>query len=456
LATTSLWAVKGRLDHLINYVENPKKTREDTADKEMQALLDVIGYTTRADKTAQKAYVAGINCLPETAIQEMILTKRQFFKENGRLAYHGYLSFKPGEVTAQECQEIGMALAREMWGDRFQVVVTTHLDKEHLHSHFALNSVSFVDGKKYDRTDAEYARMRSVADRLCRERGLEVIENPPKTKTPRMIYLAEENGEMTRYNVLRQVLDRAVDGSTVRDHLRLILRLQGYEIRKRGRYWAINIIGDERFTYLYHLGDGYSMDAITKRIYEGGLLKRAVVYRPPKPTREYADFKGSFHTVRKLTGFRALYVRYLYLLGKIPKNKPRPPQHPLFWEDVRKMRQLCEEGKLLNRNKIDSMEQLVAFKDSTKERMNDLIRQRTGIQNKLRRASEPEIIAELKAQKAAITAQITPLRRELRYAESIEERSLKMQERIEDYRRIRAQELEQKQQAKLKKRGYAR
>jgi hypothetical protein len=172
MAVTSLWAVKGRIDHLINYVENPEKTRADTVgDKDLQALWDIVGYTTRAEKTEQKLFVNGINCLPELAVTEMILVKMQFCKTDGRLAYHGYLSFKPGEVTPEQCHEIGLALAQEMWGAKYQVIVSTHLDKNHLHCHFAVNSVSFVDGMKYDRTNAEYARMRSIADRLCIEHG---------------------------------------------------------------------------------------------------------------------------------------------------------------------------------------------------------------------------------------------------------------------------------------------
>jgi hypothetical protein len=108
MAVTSLWAIKGRIDHLINYVENPEKTRADTAEnKDLQALWDIVGYTTRPDKTEQKLFVDGINCLPELAVTEMILVKKQFHKEDGRLAYHGYLSFKPGEVTPTQCHEIG-------------------------------------------------------------------------------------------------------------------------------------------------------------------------------------------------------------------------------------------------------------------------------------------------------------------------------------------------------------
>ena len=170
MATTSLWAIKGRLDHLISYVENPEKTKLITTnDKDLQTLWNVLSYTTRADKTEEKLYVSGINCIPAIAVEQMIITKKQFAKNDGRIAFHGFQSFKPSEVTPDIAHEIGMKFAKEMWGDRFQVVVSTHLDKEHLHSHFALNSVSFLDGIKYDRSNAEYIRMRKISDRLCKE-----------------------------------------------------------------------------------------------------------------------------------------------------------------------------------------------------------------------------------------------------------------------------------------------
>jgi hypothetical protein len=122
IATTKIWAIKGDVRSLVKYVENPEKT----ADTEMRDLHAVFDYATRNDKTEQKLFVSGLNCLPEIAIQQMIEVKKQFGKTDKILAFHAIQSFKPGEVTPQECHEIGMALAREMWGDRFQVIVATH------------------------------------------------------------------------------------------------------------------------------------------------------------------------------------------------------------------------------------------------------------------------------------------------------------------------------------------
>ena len=148
MATTSLWHIEGRLKDLIAYVENPEKTRADTPN--LQPLWDVFSYVSRPEATEQGEYVSAVNCLKEIALQQMILTKKQYGKENGYIAWHGYQSFKPGEVTPEQAHKIGLQLAKEMWGKQYQIIVTTHLDKDHLHNHFCFNSVSFLDGRKYN------------------------------------------------------------------------------------------------------------------------------------------------------------------------------------------------------------------------------------------------------------------------------------------------------------------
>ena len=437
MAVTSLWAIKGRIDHLIHYVENPEKT--DIANKDIQALFDIVGYTTRPDKTEKRLFVDGINCIPEIAVQEMIVVKKQFRKEDGRLAYHGYMSFQPGEVTPEQCHEIGMQLAREMWGDKYQVVVATHLDRNHLHCHFAINSVSFMDGKKYDRSNAEYVRMRSIADKLCLECGLSVIQHPPKAKTPRMIYLAEKKGEPTRYNVFRQAIDRAIASALTLQQFDRTLQEQGFAVKRTGKYWSIRIIGDDRTTRLYRLGERYTNEMITERILEGGLLKRITPYHKPEPTVRRVQFHGSFTKTPFLKGIRAMYYRWLYVLGKLPRSKPHPPLHPLLWEEVRKLRRYSEQARLLGTFKIDTMEQLQAFSDSTKSRMDALIGQRTQIQNKLRRASNPEIIENLKMEKTALTAEIAPLRKNLKLAEEVADNTERIQAKLQQIRQLERQ-----------------
>lgn len=152
MATTGFWPVKANLLALIKYTENPEKTAEDN----FNALHDVIDYDMNGDKTEQRLYVTGINCLPETVYERMMTTKRQFHKEGGVLAYHAYQSFKAGEVTPQECHRIGIETAKQMWGDRFEVLVTSHVNGEHLHNHYCINSVSFADGAKFKNKISEH------------------------------------------------------------------------------------------------------------------------------------------------------------------------------------------------------------------------------------------------------------------------------------------------------------
>ena len=173
MATTKLWHIQGRLKDLVDYVENPVKSGS-------QGFFNVFSYTQNPDKTADGQFVTAINCQKDIALQQMILTKQRYGKEDGYIAWHGYQSFKPGEITPEQCHVLGVELARQMWGDRFQIIVTTHLDKEHMHNHFCINSVSFKDGGKYNFSKKELKRLRDTSDRLCREHGLSVVEQPHK------------------------------------------------------------------------------------------------------------------------------------------------------------------------------------------------------------------------------------------------------------------------------------
>ena len=194
MATTSIWRVGGWLGKVVIYVENPDKTenpaayeKPDMEGHDAQGLSDVIEYAVQQQKTEKitaddegtaimQRFVSGVNCSPSTARDEMMAVKKRFGKEDGTVAYHGYQSFAPGEATSELAHEIGLALAKKLWGEKYQVLVATHLDREnHLHNHFVLNTVSFVDGIKYHRTEQDYFDMQRESDRLCREMPEKVI-----------------------------------------------------------------------------------------------------------------------------------------------------------------------------------------------------------------------------------------------------------------------------------------
>ena len=226
MAVTKIWPVKGSLRRLVDYASNPEKTTKDD-------LEAVIKYAMNGDKTSSKdeksCFVTGINCYADTALDEMLTTQQHFGKTRGNVAYHCYQSFKPGEVSPEQCHKLGIELASRMFGDKYQVIVATHLDKDHLHNHLVCCSVSFIDGKKFNDNKGAYARLRQLSDDICRENGLSVIEMP-KSKTPRQLHFAEKNSESTKYNLMREAIDNAVSLSISMPAFLDLIKQQGYVI----------------------------------------------------------------------------------------------------------------------------------------------------------------------------------------------------------------------------------
>ena len=204
MATTKIWPTKGHLASVLKYIVNEQKTDA-------------------------KTYVSGLNCFPDTAAAEMNAVKKHFGKTGGRVAYHAYQSFAPGEVTPSQAHQIGVQLATELWGDRFQVVIATHLDRGHLHNHFVLNSVSFSDGKRFHSDAAFLHRMRDVSDRLCREYGLSVIEHPQQGATRHHGEIAaEKRGASTWRSLIQSDIDHAIAVSQTEQQFFHALKAMGY------------------------------------------------------------------------------------------------------------------------------------------------------------------------------------------------------------------------------------
>lgn len=139
MAVTSIWPIKGRVDKVINYARNPEKTTEAARPEQaaLHAIDSVVEYSADEMKTEKREYVSCLNCKEEDAVSQFMETKRLWKKTDGRLCYHGYQSFKADEVDAATAHQIGVALAKELWGDRFEVVVATHCNTGHYHNHLS-------------------------------------------------------------------------------------------------------------------------------------------------------------------------------------------------------------------------------------------------------------------------------------------------------------------------------
>lgn len=455
MATTSIWRVKGWLGKVVVYVENPDKTTnpkfytvEDMTEQDGQELSDVICYAVNSRKT-QKAdnedctvvhrFVSGINCSPSTARDEMLAVKKRFGKENGTVAYHGYQSFAPGEATPEMAHEIGMKLAARLWGDRYQVIVATHLDKEnHLHNHFVLNTVSFVDGIKYHRTKKDYHDMQTVSDELCREYRLSVIENPQYGKSKQYgEWRAEQEQRPTWRGLIRADIDEAIRQSMTERQFFDNLRKKGYEV-KIGKDISVRPPGKERFVRLIrNFGEDYSIEQIRRRI----LSQTRAEKKPSAQTRQVIRIRlfGSLENTRKITGFRALYFHYCYLLGIFPKNNPKQNRrlHFLLREDLRKLDDITAETRLLVRNRIDTAEQLFSYQSEVKGKITALTAERKQLYKLQRTAvvkADPEKAAEIKGRISALSKELAPLRKEVSLCDDIAERSGVIKEKIKAVR----------------------
>ena len=176
MAVTKLWKVSVRLGQVLDYTTNPEKTANpEYSPEDYQALKDVLAYAKDEEKTEHEFFCDGINCNVDMARDQFITVKEQFDKLGGIQAYHGYLSFKENEVTPEQAQQIGIEFATKMWGKRFQVVVTTHLNTKHLHCHFVINSVSFADGKRLQDKEKSWYYFRHIADEICLEHKLSIV-----------------------------------------------------------------------------------------------------------------------------------------------------------------------------------------------------------------------------------------------------------------------------------------
>lgn len=468
MATTSIWSVKGWLGKLVIYVENPNKTtnpqyyeKAELTEKQAQTLLDVIDYAADPSKTdsaihdenieTHQQFVTGINCLPTTARDEMQAVKKRFGKEDGVIAYHGYQSFAPGEADPKTAHEIGIRLAKELWGEKYQVVVATHLDKEnHLHNHFVVNTVSFVDGIRYHRTGKDYHNMQVASDNLCREYGLSVIENIQYGKSKQYgEWRAEQEQRPTWRGFIKADIDEAIRMSLTERQFFRHLEEKGYEI-KIGKDISVRPQGKERFVRLMrNFGEEYSIENIRRRILSQYIPEKPLA-EPERKTRRYR-MQGSMKTVRKITGFRALYFHYCYKLGIFPKDRPqnRKRLHFLLREDLLKLNNISQEVRLLVRHKIDTAEQLSLYKNGLEVQIEKLSAERKALYKKQRTVkcqSDPKLAEAVKKEIDGLTEQLKNLRREVHLCDDIAQRSGVITEKLKAVREDEQNQGKEKQQ----------
>ena len=445
MATTKIWDVSAHVSKLLAYVANKNKTtmevERETDIEEMRLAAEVLGLSTDHFATEEKKFVTGINCTPDNA-NEVMLTLLEGTSPSNIQVYHGYQSFKPGEVDADTAHAIGIQLADELWGEDFPIIVATHIDRGHVHNHFCLSATGF-SGKRYHDCNATYKLMRDTSDRLCREYGLSVIENPGKDRRKHIAEVhAEKKGIPTMRDQIRADIDAVAKQEFIIKNFYNRMRSLGYTFERRGKYLRIKPYGYNKFFRLDKLGAGYTEEDIEARI------------RNNARARQWTPIPFYQPTLReKPTGLYALYLHYCYLLGAIPKVIPKNPEaYAAIKEDVRRARMYSEQAKFLGKYFLDTKDDLIQHALKVRAQMDVLYKERQKLRNKMRRMKDPDEMQPIREQIFAISDKLKPLRKEHAMCKDIYDRSDDIQKTVE---RVEFPQLveQERQNAALKKNG---
>ena len=457
MATTGFWPVRGRLKEVIDYANNPDKTTaKEYLDEDLYAA---IRYVENDDKTDQTMYVSGINCSKHNAYNEMIAVKRRFGERGKNIAYHGFQSFAPGEVTPEEAHSIGKETARRMWGAQYQVVVTTHLNTGKIHNHFVLNSVSFKTGKKFRNGIGDRFELRKISDAICAERNKSVIQGN-KFYSNKKAYWVEKSGKLTHRDMLRKDVDEALSQSCSFREIEYYLKTLGYKFERDFYYDHPSVYAEgwKRAVRISSLGEQYSKENIHKRCLENQRKPELYTFvtpawkRRPLLVLERDKYISGWDDTIIVLFELFIEILKICIVGNTQEYDNRPVS-PMMRAEMRKLDRYIEEYNLLCDNNLDSPKKLLDFQENLSSRISELEQERYALRLKLRRVKTPEEDAALKEQCKEITKKITPLRKEYKIAMRIEEHIPKIKALLDAERNI---EMKRNNLNKNKERGKER
>lgn len=458
MATCAIWRISDRLDKVIDYTSNIDKTKkEDISDVKYTDLHKTLEYAKAGYKTEEQYYVSGINCDPDTAYEEMIATKEFFHKTGGIQGFHAFQSFQEGEVTPEEAHELGIRLAKELWGDRFQVLVSTHLNTNHLHNHFVLCSVSFVDGKRFYDTRETYAFMRHMNDEICSEFGLDVLEEKECKKSK--INYSNYYKKYVQKNGYRATAKKDVDFAirqafSYKDFF-TVMEKMGYEIYER--YGRISVKKENHAPVRIErsFGDNYSIDRIKVRIREE---QSARVSFMENANKNYIPRTISLHRKSniKIKGFMAIYFHYYYLFKRYKQNPMNYKLTPQMRADLIKMNIYSNEAKLLSKYNIQNSDDLLNLKQNKSKEIRDLSITREGLWYRRSKEKDEDKKVEFCNKIAELNSQIEELSKEVELCRDIQARIPKMKENLKEQKKFEDDERKQERENEYGRRKYFR
>ena len=351
MAITKILSKNMRLDRLIRYIQNPEKTDD--------AVFTYCQY-----------------CDPKDAARQIQATKERYGKTDGIQAFHIIQSFAPGEITPELAHELGIRFIREYLSD-YEAVLGTHVDKGHVHNHIAINSVSFKTGKKYHSTaQSYYQQIRKISDRLCRERGLSVVMETGGNGISYAEWKLHKAGVLTLRELFDQDVEECLSQAMDLGQFYALMEDHGYTVKHHSAYPSF-------------IPDGYAHPYRIKRKGKNWTeedIERFIDRAMSDPTFEVImpKVQKAFVPYGKLHGFRALYVSWMYVLGIIGQGKRT--QYPrVNYKELKRFEQYKAQAAFLDRNRIDTAEQLRAKMDEIHGTMDTLTKSRIILNSKRKR-----------------------------------------------------------------------
>ena len=280
-----------------------------------KTLRKAIDYIANPGKTKDGTLVYSYGCSVETADLEMELTARQGTGRGERIAYHLIQYFDPDDdINPERALDLGIEFAQKVTGGKYEFVVSTHVDKEHIHNHIIFNAVDYVNHRKYHSDEKDRYRIRDINDDICKDNNLSVL---PKYDARRKfkyknVHKEEKNSWLKK---LKSAIDDAIRNSESFDDMLYALEMEGYEI-KRGRHISFRAPGQERFTRAKTIGDKYTEDAIRERIANKEKETEKLIERHELPDRGQRPSKMKEQVVPKKKIFSSKRINLLVDISK--------------------------------------------------------------------------------------------------------------------------------------------
>lgn len=351
MAVTKILAKSMRLDKLINYIRN-------------------------GDKTEEGILVSTINCNVESAAEQMLDTKKRYRRTDGVQAYHIIQAFSPEEISPELAHKLGEDFV-EQFLPGYEVVIGTHVDKEHIHNHIAFNSVCLGTGRKYTNTFIDYYQgIRRISDELCRQHGLSIIMETGGKGLSYIEWKLHKAGLLTYREMVDMDVQECLSMAFDVGNFYELMEDRGYVIEHHSQYPSF--IPDGAKAPFRAKQDGRSLtEDDLRRIIDEGLDINAPETIVPRHRPQYRH-PGKLH------GFRALYTHWMYVLGIIG-NGGRVPYPKISYKEIRRFEQYKKQQAFLDENGIDTRSQLNEKRESISHQIEELMKTRIILNSKKRR-----------------------------------------------------------------------